>query len=110
VKNRKVVAFHDAFPYLAKRYGLQQLGVFEEFPGKEASPKYLASLIQLVKQQGVGLLLSEPQFSPALLKRVAADTGVRTAELDTMETGEASAGFYEAVARRNLVILEKSLP
>ena len=109
LKQRKVIAFHGAFPYLARRYGLEQPGVFEAFPGKEPTPRYLAGLIRIIREQNVGVLLTEPQASPVLVRQVAADIGVKTAEIDTMETGAASASFYEDTARRNLDVLRKAL-
>lgn len=108
LKNRKMIAFHDAFPYLAKRYGIQEVGVFEAFPGKQPSPKYLANLIDLIRRGKISVLFSEPQYSPQLLKQVAQDTGVKTAELDTMEVGAHTKTFYEEVALKNLKILTEA--
>lgn len=108
LKNRKMIAFHDAFPYLAKRYDIQEVGVFEAFPGKQPSPKYLANLIDLIRRGKISVLFSEPQYSPQLLKQVAQDTGVKTAELDTMEVGTHTKTFYEEVALKNLKILTEA--
>lgn len=108
LKNKKMIAFHDAFPYLAHRYGIKEVGVFEEFPGKQPSPKYLARLINLIKSENISVLFSEPQYSPQLLKQVAKDTGVKTAELDTMEVGAHTTTFYENVALKNLEVLKEA--
>lgn len=105
LKNKKMIAFHAAFPYLAKRYGIQEMGVFEQFPGKQPSPKYLAKLIDVIHQENISVLFSEPQYSPQLLKQVAKDTGIQTAELNTMEVGPHTTTFYEDVALKNLEVL-----
>jgi zinc/manganese transport system substrate-binding protein len=109
VANRRFVALHDAFPYLARRYGLEQAGVVSEFPGREPTPRYLASLIETIRRERVAAVLGEPGSSPALVRRIAADTGARTALLDSMETGEWSASFYTTVSRRNLAVLREAL-
>ncbi|MBX7157742.1 MAG: metal ABC transporter substrate-binding protein [Verrucomicrobiae bacterium] len=108
LNGKKMIAFHDAFPYLAHRYGIKRLGVFEEFPGKEPTPKYLAHIIDVIRKEKISVLFSEPQYNPQLLKQIAVDTGVKTAELDTMETGSHSVAFYEEVAKNNLKTLQET--
>lgn len=107
--NRKVVTFHDAFPYFCRRYDLALVGVVEEVPSVDPSPKYLARLSQAIRQQQVRVIFSEPQFHPRLLRRLASDLGVGVAELDVLETGTASKGFYIDGVRRNLRTLESAL-
>jgi ABC-type Zn uptake system ZnuABC Zn-binding protein ZnuA len=108
-KGRPVVTFHDAFPYLTRRYGLELVGVIEEVPNVEPSARYLANLLKTIRATKVDLLFTEPQFNPLLAERLAKDLGVRLASLDTLETGEASADFYEAGMRRNLRTLVENL-
>lgn len=107
--SRSVVTFHDAFPYFTRRYGLELVGVIEEVPGVDPSPKYLSSLLKVVRNRNVKALFTEPQFSPKLAARLAKDLGIAVGELDVLETGKGSPDFYEAGIRRNLQALEKSL-
>jgi zinc/manganese transport system substrate-binding protein len=109
LSNRKVVTFHDAFPYFCRRYDLQLVGVVEEVPSVDPSPKYLAKLSRAIRQQQVRVIFSEPQFHPRLLQRLATDLGVGVAELDVLETGAASRTFYVDGLRRNLRTLESAL-
>lgn len=107
--NKALVTFHDAFPYFTRRYGLELVGVIEEVPGVEPSPKYLSELLKVVRARQVKALFTEPQFSPRLATRLAKDLGVTVAELDVMETGRPTAEFYEAGIRKNLQSLQNSL-
>ena len=107
--NRKVVTFHDAFPYFCRRYDLNLVGVVEEVPSVDPSPKYLARLSRAIRQHQVRVIFSEPQFHPRLLRRLASDLGVGVAELDVLETGSASKTFYADGMRRNLRTLESAL-
>jgi zinc/manganese transport system substrate-binding protein len=107
--NKSIVTFHDAFPYFTRRYGLELVGVIEEVPGVEPSPKYLSELLKVVRAHKVKALFTEPQFSPRLASRLAKDLGVTVAELDVLETGRVSADFYESGIRRNLQSLQTHL-
>jgi ABC-type Zn uptake system ZnuABC Zn-binding protein ZnuA len=109
LKDRKVVTFHDAFPYFCRRYDLELVGVIEEVPNVDPSPKYLARLSRLIRDRKVRVLFSEPQFHPRLLRRLADDLGIGVAELDVLETGKASPAFYAEGIRRNLRSLETAL-
>ena len=109
LSNRKVVTFHDAFPYFCRRYDLQLVGVIEEVPSVDPSPKYLAQLSRAIRQQQVRVIFSEPQFNPRLVQRLANDLAIGVAELDVLETGTASRTFYIDGLRRNLRTLESAL-
>ena len=77
----RVVAAHDTWPYLARRFDLRVLGTVEEQPGVPPSPRYLAGLMERMKQSGVVAILAEPGASPAVLARVAAGGGARVVTL-----------------------------
>lgn len=109
LSNRKVVTFHDAFPYFCRRYDLQLVGVIEEVPSVDPSPKYLAQLSRAIRQRQVRVIFSEPQFHPRLVQRLANDLAIGVAELDVLETGTASRTFYIDGLRRNLRTLESAL-
>jgi zinc transport system substrate-binding protein len=66
-------------------------------------------LRQTILNKKVRVLFTEPQFSPRILQSVAQETNVPVAVIDPMETGEASAGYYEKVMRQNLQSLTQAL-
>ena len=109
LENRKVVTFHDAFPYFCKRYDLRLVGVVEEVPHVDPSPRYLAQLSRAIRREKVRVVFSEPQFNPRIVRRLADDLGIRVAELDVLETGIASRTFYIDGLERNLRSLEAAL-
>jgi ABC-type Zn uptake system ZnuABC Zn-binding protein ZnuA len=89
-ERRKLVTFHDAFPYFARHYGLQLVGVLEPSPGHEPSPQELARLVDEIKAQHVPAIYTEPQFSPRLAQTIAREAGVKVLELysDTPPDGQ----------------------
>ncbi len=106
--NRRFVSFHSAFQYYARAYGLEQVAVIEEFPGKEPSPQYLAGLVRLVKELGVSAVFSEPQFSARPAEALAREAGVKVYELDP-EGATVSAAMYEDLMRNNTAVFVKAL-
>ena len=108
-RNCAVVTYHDAFPYFARRYGLDVVGVIEEVPEVDPSPKHLASLQRVVRQSRVKVILTEPPFSSKLARQIGRDLQVPVAELDTLETGPLRPGAYEEGLRRNLRVLQNYL-
>ena len=75
--NRKLVTFHDAFPYYAREYGITIVGVAVEAPGQDPSAGYTSKLISAIKASGVKAIFSEAQFPPRLVDQLGQETGVK---------------------------------
>lgn len=74
--NRKLVTFHDAFPYFARHFGFELVGVILANPGQEPSAGDLARLVDTVKAAGVKAVFSESQFNPSLAQTLAQEAGI----------------------------------
>lgn len=72
---KKFVSFHPAFTYFAHRYGLEQVGVIEESPGREPGAGEIAELVDAIKAEGVQVVFTEPQFSPKAAEAIADESG-----------------------------------
>ncbi|OGZ97335.1 MAG: hypothetical protein A3J10_00415 [Candidatus Sungbacteria bacterium RIFCSPLOWO2_02_FULL_54_10] len=106
---RDFVAFHSAFRYFAERYGLRQVAVIEEFPGKEPSPRYIADVIRTIRDTGIATIFAEPQFSPRIVEVIAHDLGLKIYTLDPIETGDPAKDSYLSLMRRNLDVLKEAM-
>jgi ABC-type Zn uptake system ZnuABC Zn-binding protein ZnuA len=96
--NRKLVTFHDAFPYFAREYGITIVGVAVEAPGQDPSAAYTAQLIDAIKASGVKAIFSESQFPAKLVDQLAAETGTKVvADLYDDSVGDPPVDSYEAV-------------
>ncbi len=102
------VTYHDAFPYLARRYGLKLAGVVEASAAEEPSARELAALYQGIRANRVKVLFTDGA-PPRLARRIASDLNLRLASLETLETGTLGPDAYEAGMRRNLEMLRKHL-
>jgi zinc/manganese transport system substrate-binding protein len=108
-KGQAIVTFHDAFPYLARRYGLKIAGVVERVPEVEPSPRYLEALHKSIEAYHVKAIFAEPQGSQKLANQIGADYHVAVGQLNTLETAELKPDAYEEGMRANLAALENLL-
>ena len=105
LKGRGLVTFHDAFPYFAARYGLNYIGALEAFPGREPTPRELATLANAIRDNHVDVIFSEQGYDPRLLQALARQTGARITHLDTLETGTPGPRAYIEGMRANVRVL-----
>jgi len=108
---RKLVTFHDAFPYFAERYGFSLHGVLVASPGKEPSARDLTALARRIKQERVPAVFAEAQFNPKAMEVLASDTGVRVITNlynDSLSTGP-EANSYIALMKHNVTQIVKAL-
>lgn len=98
--NRKVVSFHEAFPYFAAAYGLEIVGVVVDAPGQDPSAGEIAALIEAIRANDVKAIFSEVQFNPDLADRIAAETGAKVvADLYNDSLGDSPVDTYEGMMR-----------
>jgi ABC-type Zn uptake system ZnuABC Zn-binding protein ZnuA len=102
--NRKLVTFHDAFPYFARHFGFELIGVVVANVGQEPNAAELAALVQKVKSAGVKAVFSEAQFNPKLAQTLADEAGIRTVvtTLYNDALGPAPADSYPGMMRLNV--------
>jgi ABC-type Zn uptake system ZnuABC Zn-binding protein ZnuA len=109
--NRKLVTFHDAFPYFAKHFGFELVGVILENVGQDPSAADLAALVDKVKAAGVKAVFSEAQFSPKLSETLAQEAGI-TSVVTTLYNdalGPAPADTYLGLMSWNVDQIVKAL-
>jgi ABC-type Zn uptake system ZnuABC Zn-binding protein ZnuA len=98
--DRKLVTFHDAFPYYAREYGITIVGVAVEAPGQDPSAGYTATLVDAIRAAGVKAIFSESQFPAKLVEQLAAETGTNVvANLYDDALGDPPVTSYEEVIR-----------
>ena len=110
VKSRNIVTFHEAFPYFAKEFNLNIVGVIEREPGSEPSAKELQETIeQLNKLKVKASLFAEPQYSTKAIETISKETGSKVYSLDPIVTGPMDADAYINIMDSNLKILKEAL-
>jgi zinc transport system substrate-binding protein len=110
--NRDLVTSHNAFGYLARRYGLTQVGITGLTPDAEPRPADLAAVTGFVRANDIRTIYYETLVSPRIAKAVASETGAATAVLDPIEglTAKSAGRDYLGVMRANLAALQAGQP
>jgi len=112
-ERREIVTSHEAFGYLAERYGLEQVAITGVSPEVEPEPAKLQHVVELVRERGVTTIYFETLVSPRIAETVARETGARTAVLNPIEgltKNEVSKGEnYFSLMRTNLRSLREGL-
>lgn len=104
------VTSHEAFAYLAKRYGLTMVGIAGFTPDAEPAPARIKEVQDIVKAQHVTTIFYEELVSPKVAETIAKDVGVKTAVLSPIEglSDANSQETYLTLMRRNLQELQKA--
>ncbi|MBD1999429.1 zinc ABC transporter substrate-binding protein [Leptolyngbya sp. FACHB-541] len=103
--DRTFISFHDAFPYLAQRYNLQQVAIVA-IPEDSLSPTDIQRTVEVVKEYDVKALFGEPGVDNRLLQSLSQDLGIELQTLDSLESGELDPQYYFTAMSENLKILE----
>jgi zinc transport system substrate-binding protein len=107
------VTNHQAFGYLAARYGLTQLAISGLSPEDEPSAQELEGIATEATEAGVTAIFVEENLSPALAETLAKELGLTTEVLQTLEslTAEQKAAgvSYISAQEANATAISKAL-
>jgi ABC-type Zn uptake system ZnuABC Zn-binding protein ZnuA len=104
-----VVAYHNSWPYLARRFRLNIVGFIEPKEGVAPSPAHLAQLVTIMRKEKVRAILQEsfePDDAPRLL---AARTGAQVAVLAASVGAVRDAGDVIALFDHDIAVLARAL-
>lgn len=101
------VTSHEAFGYLAQRYGLQQIAISGLSPEAEPSPARLAEVATIARDEHLTTIFYERLVSPKTSETIANEVGLKTQVLDPIE-GVTGSDTYLTVMRRNLAALQEA--
>jgi zinc/manganese transport system substrate-binding protein len=73
--DRKIVTYHPAWPYFARRFGFNIRGIILTRVGTEPSAHRLAELIKTMRRQKIKVIASEPQLDQEFPQTIAKETG-----------------------------------
>jgi ABC-type Zn uptake system ZnuABC Zn-binding protein ZnuA len=105
----KLVAYHNSWPYFARRFRLDVIGFIEPKPGVAPSPAQLARLIAAGNKAGVRAIVHEPYEPEDASRFVAQKLGVPVVLLATSVGSVPAATDYFALFDHNVAALAKAL-
>jgi ABC-type Zn uptake system ZnuABC Zn-binding protein ZnuA len=74
---RKLLTYHDSWPYFARRYGLTVVGAIQPANFSEPSPREVARLIDQLRREKVPAIFGSEVFPSKVLHKIASEAGVR---------------------------------
>jgi ABC-type Zn uptake system ZnuABC Zn-binding protein ZnuA len=80
-QGRALIAYHDTWPYFARRFRLRFIGAIETRPGVAASPSHLAQLAAAGRKEKVAAIVREPHEPARDADFLASRTGAQVAVL-----------------------------
>jgi len=104
----EMVTSHDAFGYLADRYGLEQVAISGLSPEDEPSPRRLAEVARFAEEREVTTIFFEELVSPRVAESLAREVGAEAQVLSPLE-GPPEQGDYLDAMRTNLETLRTAL-
>lgn len=81
------IVFHDAYGYFSDRFGMAPAGAIADSEATPPGARRLAELHEIVKNDDVRCLFTEPQFDGAVADRMAETLGVKVGVLDPIGSG-----------------------
>ncbi len=112
-QQHQIITSHEAFGYVASRYGFTATAIAGISPDEEPSAGKLAELATLAKREHINYIFFESLVSPRLADTIAQESGAKTIVFDPLEglTHEAQTQGknYLTVQRENLANLRTAL-
>ena len=103
------VTQHTASSYLAKRFGLNQLGIAGISPDQEPSPRQLTEIQEFVKTYKVKTIFTESNASSKVAETLIKSTGVSLKTLNPLEADPQNDKSYLDNLEEDIAILAEEL-
>ncbi len=84
-QKKDIITSHAAFGYLTREYNLNQITISGLSPDEEPSPKKLAEITKLAKENQINYIFFESLVSPKLANTIAQEIGAKTLVLNPIE-------------------------
>ena len=108
---RKVIIFHEAFPYFAEACGLEVAAIVNKEPEDDLSSAQLSRLLALIREEASLPLVIKSTETDRSVEVLVNETGLPVCELDPMTSGPANPplDYYEAVMIQNMNALQECM-
>lgn len=74
-ENRKLLTYHDSFPYFAREFGWEVIGAIQPADFSEPTAQEVAALIDQIRAAQVPAIFGSEVFASPVLEQIAAETG-----------------------------------
>lgn len=109
VTERRILVYHPAWPYFARRFGFRIVDEIVTQAGTEPSAHHLQGLIARIRKEGIRVIVSEPQMNPRIPDVLARETGARVVVLSPLPGAMPGTETYLSLLRYNVMHLADAL-
>jgi ABC-type Zn uptake system ZnuABC Zn-binding protein ZnuA len=109
LRDRRIVAYHPAWPYFARRFGFRIEGDIIRQVGSEPTAAHLARLARRMKTEKIKVIVSEPQLNQKLAQTLAMETGARIVVLSTLPGAIKGTETYLSMLQYDIARLVEAL-
>jgi ABC-type Zn uptake system ZnuABC Zn-binding protein ZnuA len=95
LRGKRIIGYHKNWIYFGNRFGLDFIGYIEPKPGIPPTPRHVESMIDLIRDQGIKVILTANYFDPAKPQAIADRTGAMVVIVPMGSGGEAGIDGYE---------------
>jgi ABC-type Zn uptake system ZnuABC Zn-binding protein ZnuA len=74
-QNRRLLTYHDSFPFFGSRYGLEIIGAVQPSDFGEPSAREVANLIDQIRSTGVPAIFGSEVFPSPIMEQIAREGG-----------------------------------
>ena len=74
-EDRKLLTYHDSFPYFAREYGWEVVGAIQPSDFAEPTPQEIVGLIEQIRAESLPAIFGSEVFPSPVLEQIAAETG-----------------------------------
>ena len=85
-KNRRLLTYHDSWPYFARRYGFQIIGAVQPSDFSDPSPREVKRLIDQIRKEQVPAVFGSEVFPSPILEQIARES--KTSYIDKLRDDE----------------------
>ena len=83
-KDASYVVFHDAYQYFENRFGVSSAGALTLNPDVLPGAKQIDAIQDLIQDENIKCIFSEPQYNPKIIETLAADMKIFTGIMDPL--------------------------
>lgn len=104
--NKKFVAQHDAFAYLSRAYGLDQVGTLATVSAQERGTQSFAKLVEKSRQERVKVVFAEPQLPKRTAETLAQEIGAQVYSLYSDALDQEVDSYLELLSHNSATICQ----
>jgi ABC-type Zn uptake system ZnuABC Zn-binding protein ZnuA len=109
LRDRRIVTYHPAWPYFARRFGFRIEGDIIRQIGAEPTGAELARLAHRMKTEKIKVIVSEPQLNQKVAQALAGETGARIVLLSVLPGAIKGTESYLSMLQYDIETLAEAL-